>query len=153
MTDIDARHREQLLAGVESPLVSICRITMPFSLPVRYHLGNRNVLVVVLHGGEAEAADAHLREPAPADGLREQLRRFNAREDNAIGAGNSSERGDEVVLHVGHAGKNRQAAQSGHAADVLLGFDAEAAVLAVEIGVVESGGFEDAGDLGSRSCP
>ncbi len=77
----------------------------------------------------------------------QQLRRLDARKHDAVGA--AVERAsNEVILQVGDADDSAQADERADTADVLHGLEIEVAVFGVDEGPIETGGFQNARQLG-----
>ncbi len=138
---VDVRHREELVDAFERDAGFDLQHHEHVRVHVRDGLGDRDRLVVELRRGEPEPARAHGRKASPADGLREQLRRLDAREQDALGAAVERAR-DQRVLQVRHAHDRAQTGAARHAHQILQRLEAERAMLGVEEHPVEPGGGE-----------
>lgn len=117
-----------------------------FGVVVGDDLGHGMGAVVVVGGGEAIAADAGGGEARPGDGLGEQFGTFDAGEDDA-GSADVEGASDEGILEVSDADEGVEIERGGDAAEVLDGFEVEAAVFAIDEAPAEAGGGEDFEDF------
>lgn len=140
--DIDAGDVEEFVDTVERGFGFNLQDHHRFLVVVLDGGGDGDGSVIVIDGGEAVAADAGWWEFGPGDGLGEELRRFDAREDDT-GSADVEGPGDQGVLQIGDADERGEVDVGGDAAEILDGFEVEATVLTVNEGPVEAGGGEE----------
>ena len=125
---------------------SICSTVRVFALTCSMTSIEGKPGVLRLGRLQAVAANARRRKFRPAESGFEQLRIFHARKNDALRAAIESAR-HQAILQIDHPNNRAKPGKLCDAADVLNGFEIEAAMFGIDERPVKAGGGEKARDL------